>query len=273
MYYTEQQISTIWNETFAFILVREENHVLTITLNREEKRNALTPSMVHEIAFALAYAHHSASVWVVVIDAMGAVFCAGADKKAFMGQEDEHNSSIVKPETPVLLGELFLKSHKPCIAKVQGDAFAGAFLILCGCHYVIASEEVKFGLPEVKRGIWPMQVMESLLQIIPARKVLDWCILGKTLTCEQAYELGLVTHKTNVADLSAVVTNLTTKICKNSPSAIKYGLRAFDEMRSVEKDQKHTYLSKMLGKVIHTNDAKEGIAAFKEKREPVWTGN
>lgn len=273
MYYTLEQTKNIWNETFAFLLISEKDHVLTVTLNREEKRNALTPSMVNELAFIIEYAHYNPTVWAVVIEAKGSVFCAGADMKAFMGNEDPHNSSIPKPEKVVLLGELFLQAYKPCIAKVQGDAFAGAFLILCGCHYVVACETAKFGLPEVKRGIWPMQVMESLLQIIPARKVLDWCMLGKTLTCEEVYQLGLVTHKTHTDSLEKVVDELTKEICQNSPSAIRYGLQAYDELRSIEKNKTHTYLSEMLGKVIKTHDAKEGITAFKEKRNPIWTGN
>ena len=272
MYYTAEQVKTIWKETFAFIQVDEKDNVLSIKLDRAKKRNALTPSMVNEIAFAMAYAHYTPSVWTVVITANGPVFCAGADMKAFMGQEEAHNSSIPKSEENILLGELFLKSHKPCIAKVQGDAFAGAFLILCGCHYVLAAEEVNFGLPEVKRGIWPMQVMESLLQIIPARKVLDWCMLGKTLSCKEAFELGLVTHKANSSELDEITQQLIDKICSNSPSAIKYGLQAFDEIRTIENAQKHAYLSKMLGKVLKTDDAKEGINAFKEKRKPNWTG-
>lgn len=272
MYYTKEQIANIKQETFAYLIVEEKDHVLNVTLNREDKRNALTPIMVNELAFALSYAYHSSSVWAIVIDAKGPVFCAGADMRAFSGKEEENNSTIPKPEKPVLLGEIFIECHKPCIAKVDGPAYAGAFLILCGCHYVIASEKAKFGLLEVKRGIWPMQVMESLLQIIPARKVLDWCMLGKTVSTAEAHSLGLVTNAVNSSNINEEVAKLTTEICSNSPSAIKYGLKAFDELRSIEKSQAHTYLNSMLREVLKTKDAAEGITAFKEKREPVWTG-
>ena len=117
-----------------------------------------------------------------------------------------------------------------------------------------------------------MQVMESLLQIIPARKVLDWCMLGKTVSTAEAHNLGLVTNAVNSSNINEEVAKLTTEICSNSPSAIKYGLKAFDELRSIEKSQAHTYLNSMLREVLKTKDAAEGITAFKEKREPVWTG-
>jgi enoyl-CoA hydratase/carnithine racemase len=210
----------------------------------------------------------------VVIDANGDVFSAGADLKAFAGMsQEEHSSTIPEPKGEVLIAELFTQVHKPCIAKVHAPVLAGAFLIVCGCTHVVAADTATFSLPEVKRGIWPMQVMQSLIDILPARTALDLCMRGTKLNCAEAHELGLVTSITAANKLDATVNSLLEEIKANSPSAIRHGLKAYDELRSIADDQKQAYLKKMLFAVLGTADAAEGINAFKEKRSPNWTGN
>ena len=273
MIYTKEEVANFKDRIFAYLLIDEAEHVLTITLNRPEKKNAMNPVMINEIAFALSYAHYNNDIWVVVMAANGDVFCAGADLKAFAGgDQDTTNSTIPEPSAEVLLGEIFTQLHKPSIAKVHAPVYAGAFLIICGCTHVVAADNATFALPEVKRGIWPMQVMQSLLNIMPTRKVLDLCILGKTINSREALDLGLITSIVSPNDLDNEVAGLASKIFGNSPAAIKHGLRAFDELRSIDNDQKHAYLKKMLGEILKTDDAREGITAFKEKRKPNWTG-
>ena len=120
-FYKETNTTDFHDQTFAFLLVEEVDHVLTITLNREKKRNALHPQMVNEITYAFQYAHSNKDIWMIVIGAKGNVFCAGADLKAFMGVLGEFTSSIPEPKGEILIGELFNKVHKPVIAKVEGD--------------------------------------------------------------------------------------------------------------------------------------------------------
>jgi enoyl-CoA hydratase/carnithine racemase len=273
MVYSKEEITNFSDQVFAHLQVNEKDHVLEIVLNRPEKKNAMNPVMVNEIAYAMSYAHHNNGIWAVVFGANGDVFCAGADLKAFSGEaQEESNSTIPKPETEVIIGELFLQVHKPCIAKIDAPAFAGAFLLIGGCTHVIASENASFSLPEVKRGIWPMQVMESLLNVMSPRKVLDLCMTGGTLNVEEANECGLVTKVTTSEKLDANVEELLNTIKGNSPTAIRKGLEAFDALRSIKSDEKHKYLQKMLYDVIKSDDAREGISAFKEKRKPNWTG-
>jgi enoyl-CoA hydratase/carnithine racemase len=260
------------DKTFAFLQVVEKDNVLTLTLNRPDKKNALHPVMANEIAFALAYASKSKSVWAVVIKANGDVFCAGADLKAFMGGGEETISTVPKASGEILLGEVFRTLHRPCIAQVEGNAFAGAFLLLCGCTHVVAANDVQFGLPEVKRGLFPFQVMASMLEVMPARKVMDWCMRGSSLSAAEASELGLVTHISPREEVESTVQKLLSEILSNSPSAIRMGLEAYAHLRSEASKKNHHYLIGMLMKTVQTKDAQEGILAFKEKRQPKWTG-
>lgn len=273
MNYTEEQIQNFHNQTFEFLEVTFENHVLTITLNRPEKKNAMHPVMMAELAYCAAFAHYEKEVWCVVLQANGDIFCAGADLKAFAGQTDSTSKSTIPlPQGEVLVGELFPKTFKPCIAKVHGDVYAGGFLLICGCTHVIAAEGTKFGLPEVKRGIWPMQVMASLKPILPARTILDFCMRGLTLNSDEALKIGLVSQVVEKEQLNQTVNQLVEEICNNAPAAIRLGLQAFYEMNNLPFHEQHAYLKSMLGKVLSTKDSQEGIKAFMEKRKPHWSG-
>ena len=273
MIYSAAALQNWEGQVFAHVIVDVSDHLLTITLNRPEKKNAMTPVMVSELAYALAYAKQNPDIRAVVIQANGDTFCAGADLKAFIGDEPEStNSTIPNPEEEILIGELFIRLHKPCIAKVAGSVYAGGFLLICGCTHVVASDEAQFSLPEVKRGLWPMQVMESLLQIVPARKVLDLCMRANVMTAAEAETFGLVTHRTPTNKLDDVVNELLKQITSNSPNAIHQGLKAYDELRRIDKSEKHAYLKKLLGNLFKSEDAAEGIKAFQEKRKPHWTG-
>ncbi len=271
--YTKEQTENFKNETFAYIIAEEHDHVLAITLNRPEKKNAMNPVMFNEITFALNYAHYNNDIWVVVLQANGDIFCAGADLKSFAGiKEAGKTSTIPEPSKPVAIGDQFNELHKPCIAKVHAPVYAGGFLLICGCTHVIASENATFSLPEVKRGIWPMQVMASLAPIMPARKLLDLCMRAKTLSADEALNLGLVTQLVNSVDLDTSVNDLVTELKTFSPAAIRLGLKAWNDYKTVNADEAHTFLLNRLGEILNTEDAAEGLAAFREKRAPVWKG-
>ena len=268
--YSKEQTQSLHQETFAFLKVEEKNQLLRITLDRAHKKNALHPQMVNEIAFAMHYAHFKKEVWMVLLQANGNIFCAGADLKAMLGQIEENNSSIPPPKEEVLIGELFNKIHKPVIAKVTGDVYAGGFFFLAGSHIVIAQEGIKLGLPEVKRGLYPFQVMAALLKVMPSRKVIDWCIRGYNLPVREAAQYGLVTQVTTADQIDAETEKILEELRKNSPTAIQFGLAAYDKIRPAAEE--HQYLLGMLMKTIGTPDGQEGLKAFREKRVPKWVG-
>ncbi len=258
------------NQKFAFIKLRVDDHVMTLTLDRPEKKNALHPHMVQEIAFAMQFAKQTPDIRAIVIDASGEVFCAGADLKAFMGMVGEFDSSIPRANKEVLIGELFNKVHKPVIAKVEGTVLAGGFFFLAGANYVVCTEGNKLGLPEVKRGLFPFQVMAVLLEIMPKRIVVDWCIRGYDLDVEKAKNFGLVTHIVTPQTIDKTIEAILDEIKANSPTAIRLGLEALDTIS--EQASKHKYLMEMLQKTVGSKDGQEGLLAFRQKRKPVWTG-
>jgi enoyl-CoA hydratase/carnithine racemase len=272
MLYSSDQLATFKDRTFAHLLVEEKEHLLTITLNRPEKKNAMNAVLFRELAYALKYAKHNHNIWAVVIAAAGDVFCAGADLKAFGGETGHSVSTIPDPHGEIVLGDVFARLHKPCIAKVHAPVYAGGFLIVCGCTHVISVDSASFSLPEVKRGLFPFQVMQSMLHIMPARMVLDFCIRAKSVNATEAEKIGLVSKVVTKENLDAEVQSLVDEICQYSPSAIRLGLEAFDNLKKVPAAEAHTYLKQMLSLAVNTEDAAEGISAFAEKRKPVWKG-
>ena len=268
--YNAEQTQDILKRKFAFLEVNIDDHLLSITLDRAKRKNALHPQMVNEIAFAMHHAHVNPDVWMLLFQAKGDVFCAGADLKAMAGIIEPNDSDIPAPNGEVLIGELFNKVCKPVIAKITGDVYAGGFFFLAGSHIVIAQDGIKLGLPEVKRGLYPFQVMEALLRVMPARKVIDWCIRGYNLPVSEAIRYGLVTELFSPEEIDHGVDKVVAELKENSPSAIRMGLEAFDSIRP--SGQEHKYLYNMLMKTISTKDGQEGLKAFREKRKPVWTG-
>ena len=267
-YYKENQLDKFHQEKFFFIEIQHKNQVFEIILNRTAKKNAIHPQMLNELAFALQYAQNNQKVRVLVLRAKGDVFCSGSDLSAMQGKVDKHNSSIGKPSKEVLLVNLWTRFSKPSIAIVEGNVYAGGYLFLACCTYVVADNSLKFSLPETKRGIFPMQVMGVLMRVIQPRVLLDWCIRGHEIPANIAEDWGLISRAVNKNEIESVANDWIKEVVENSPSAISLGMEAYKNIVDDEKNQK--YLKSMLDRVINTRDAHEGLKAFKEKRAPKW---
>ncbi len=270
-YFSDEDLLKFGTFPFLFIKTEQIGQVFYIKLNRPEKRNAFTPTMVAEIAFSLAYSIHNQSIWCVVIEAEGHVFCAGMDLNVYQNPSlDTTNPQLPKPLQNITLGDCFNNFYKPTIAVVRGDVYAGGFLIITGCTFTLALENLNFGLPEVKRGIFPLQVMAALSKFMPQNKILQLSILGENINSEQALALGLVYRVSKREEIDKDLESLINKILLGSPFAIQKGIEVAHLLESIEKDQQHEFLFKTLNEIRDSEDAKEGIAAFKEKRKPNW---
>jgi enoyl-CoA hydratase/carnithine racemase len=270
MFYQANDIQRFEEFKLTYLQCKLESHRLTITLNRPEKRNAMTPRFMDEIAFALEFASFNDEVRLVVIDANGPIFCAGADLKAFAGDVEEVGIEIPTPLEPVKLGKAFNRLYKPIIAAVHAPVFAGGFLLLGGCTHILAADTARFGLPEVNRGIWPFQVMASLSKRLSQQILLDWCMRGYEMDANQALKIGLIDFVYPSKDLNEQVNNLAQELSEKAPLAIRKGLEAYQQMLNLSPDDRHHYLKDMLEKLLASEDAAEGIQAFMEKRKPSW---
>jgi methylglutaconyl-CoA hydratase len=274
MFFSLADIDRFKQTFFNFIETEQADHVFFITLNRPEKRNAFTPAMINELAFALAYANSKREIWCVVLKANGPVFCAGMDLSVFKNPElDTINKSLPEPSRTITIGDAFRLMNKPTIAKVEGNVYAGGFLMVGGCTFVLAAEDVEFSLPEVKRGIFPMQVISTLQNLMSPRQALRLCILGEPVSARTALNLGLVSHVVARGNLNDRLNILINTILANSPFAISKGMETFRALVDIPEYAKFGFLTDQLAKIKQSADAQEGIDAFKGKRPPKWTNN
>lgn len=250
---------------YNFIKTRLDGHVFELILARPEKRNAFTPTTVNEIAHAVSEANSNQQVYLVIIKAEGPVFCAGMDLKAFEDPSQDQINPLIQNKD-ISLGEVLDNLNKPSIAVIEGDVLAGGFLIALSATFILAKRDVNFSLPEVKLGIFPFQVMESLLKFLPERLALQICLSGETLACVKAKEMGIVYDFLEENTLSILSHNLL----QNGPFAMQKGIAAVKEQREVPTQHKYHFLLAKLNELKESKDAKEGILAWREKRKPIW---
>jgi enoyl-CoA hydratase/carnithine racemase len=256
-------------KNYIYIKCRVVSKIFYLTLARPTKRNAFTPTMVAEMADALNFAQAKQNIWLIIIDAEGPVFCAGMDLKVFQNPDlDQKNIEV--PITNLSLGEVMATINKPIIAKVEGPVMAGGFLIIAESTFVIATQNASFSLPEVQRGIFPLQVMHAMSKIMPQRKILEMCILAKTYSASEATELGIVTHLFDDKNFENDLNNLANNILAGAPLAIAKGIEVSKVINNVPENEKYQFLKAELEVLRITADVKEGINAFIEKRNPVW---
>ena len=249
-----------------------DRHVLSITLNRPEKRNAINTVMGNEIAYALSYALQESNVRVVIIQAKGEVFCAGGDLASMSGQVEETVSTVPKIGGFDSISLLIRNINKPVICKIQGSVYAGALLMVSNATHAIAVNEAKFAAPEIKRGIWPFMVMAGLFRVMPKRQGLDFIMRGEAIDAMTAEKYGLITQAVGKDELDQTVNKLATDFANLPPKTMKMGLEAYNRQDAMAFDDALPYLKEQLAKCLQAEDAKEGIAAFFEKREPKWKG-
>ena len=251
--------------TYNFIRTRKDGYVFTLTLARPEKRNAFTPTMVNEMDHALKAANADKEVRVVVVDAEGPVFCAGMDLKAFTDPgEDRLNPAIVNRD--LSLGEVMAQLNKPSVALVEGKVVAGGFLVVAECTFVLARPKAEFSLPEVKIGIFPFQVLASLLKVLPEKKAMQLCISAEPFSARQALEYGIVDELLE----EGAAERLINRLAENAPLAVSRGFEALKALRETDPADRFSYLKAELDRLRHSQDAQEGIQALFEKRKPEW---
>jgi methylglutaconyl-CoA hydratase len=241
-----------------------------ITINRPEKRNAINASVINGIAEGYRAAEADPEVRVIVLTGAGdKAFCAGAD----LQPGESFVFDYAKPNVDYAdLLRLAQNTTKPSIARVNGACMAGGMGLLCMTDMAIAADHVLLGLPEVRVGVFPMQVLSLLQSMVPPRTVREWCITGEPFGATLARDAGLLNYVVPLAELDEKVEWLVARIIDKSPTAIRRGKYAMRAIASMSFDEAIAYMESQVALVAMTGDAQEGLAAFAQKRRPVWTG-
>jgi len=254
--------------------VRSERNgaVLTIVIDREARRNALNEAVALGIAAALDEAEADRAIRAVVLTGAGdKAFCAGGDlQPSADGTPFTIDAADPRHYVAALLKRMDA-CRLPLIARVNGHALAGGFGLVCACDLVVARDDTLLGVTEVKVGLFPMMILPYLLRVLPYRTMMEMCLSGEPLTGEQAAATNFINYAVPAAELDAKTAWLAERITSKSPTGIRLGKQALSKVREMSTDSALEYAQFMLANMARTRDAKEGFAAFNEKRAPDWT--
>ena len=249
------------------VLYTAEDGVAVITINRPKAKNAVNAAVAAQIAEALDDVDARKDINVAIVTGAGGTFCAGMDLKAFM-----------KGEVPVVEGRGFggfaqRGPKKPLIAAVEGYALAGGFEAVLACDLVVAADDAKFGIPEVKRGL--VAGAGGLLRLqhrIPRNIAMEFALTGDFVGAQRLAELGLVNQVTESGGALEGAKALAARITPNGPLALKVSKEIIQASDDWSSDQMWDKQNELAGPVFVSQDAMEGAVAFAEKRTPVWKG-
>ena len=255
--------------TDELVLYRTEGPVATITINRPERRNAISPEVTSALTESLARAEADDSVTVVVLTGAGdKAFCAGADLGAMKSE-----GAIAQHFTRGEIGELFQqmrKSRLPIVARVNGHALTGGFGLMLACDLVVASADAAMGTPEIDLGLWPFMITAVIQRDVPRKLALELMLTGRRLTASEGERWGLVNRVAEPENLDGAVAELTGSLASKSPLITALGKRSFYRSEDMDFDESLEYLAGMLTVCLQSEDTAEGVTAFLQKRAPGW---
>ncbi len=257
------------------LLVHVADHVATLTINRPEKRNALSWNVMADLSGALASVKADPAVRVVVLTGAGdRAFCAGADLTGMAEGADAASLHEARGELARLFRGLW-ELGKPTIARVRGFALAGGFGLALACDLVVAADDAQFGTPEINVGLWPHMITVPLTRSMPPKVALELMMTGRRVGADEALRIGFVNRVVPVdgpGGLDEAVGELAATLAAKSPVAMKLGRDSFYGSWDLAAEEALRYLHPMLSVTASTDDAAEGMAAFAEKRAPRWSG-
>ena len=254
------------------VLVAEADGIATLTLNRPEKRNAITFELLDDLMSALDAAEKSAAQ-VAILTGAGPAFCAGLDLenlKGLLGKKHEEN--VKDSATMAALFRRIYDFPKPTIAAVNGAAIAGGTGIATMCDFTLAVPEAKFGYTEVRIGFVPAIVSSFLVTQVGHKIARDLLLTGRLFDAAEAHRLGLVNEVVPADQLMPRARALAQTILENSPSSVRAAKRLINSFIAEQLDEQIAQAIEDNARIRTTDDFREGITSFLEKRKPKWTG-
>ncbi len=257
---------------FKTILLAEADGIATITLNRPEKRNAISYELIDDLLRALDAAERS-SAQVLIITGAGKAFCSGMDLENLRSITARSETENLKDsETMARLFRTIFDFPKPTIAAVNGPAIAGGCGIATLCDFTIASDDSKFGYTEVRIGFMPAIVSSFLILQIGEKAARDLLFTGRLIAPDEAKRLGLVNEVMPAAELMEWCRELAGTLMQNSPASLRATKRLLSGFARQALDQQIDLAVRENARIRATDDFREGVTAFLEKRKPRWTG-
>ncbi len=256
---------------YQTLLVERRNKAGVITLNRPKVRNALNTTLMEEILDALRNLDEDPSVVVIIITGAGTTFCSGHDFSELHGKSLMDFRRVFGKSVEIL--QTIAATSKVVIAAVNGYATAMGCALAAGCDLVVASEEAEFQTPGVDIGFACVTPMAAIYRSVGRKKCLELIVTGEAIDAREAERIGLVNKVVPQKDLEGAVLELAEKIASKAPLAVKFGKQAFYAMADMEHNQAYKYAVEMISINADTEDGREGIAAFVEKRpHRAWKG-
>ena len=249
------------------VLVEKQTPQVTlVTLNRPERRNSLTIELLNELVAAVKVASDQPDERVLILRGAGAAFCTGLDLKDAADQKKAHATAEMVAKTLITLAETRLVT----IAAVHGAAVAGGAGLMSACDFVVAAEKTKIGYPEVRRGLVAGLVMTFLRRQVGERNLRELVLGGELIDAQRAFEIGLVNRVVPREEVMKEAQKFADSVLQGAPGAIANTKRLIEELwaTSVKKDVDLALKHHMQAR--ESAEAREGIAAFNEKRKPNW---
>jgi methylglutaconyl-CoA hydratase len=248
------------------LLIDKEGPITTLTLNRPDKRNALSIELLESLCKTITLISEDPTQRVLILKGAGTVFCSGLDL-------EEASNPVHLKKSAALVARCLKTIHQATpltIAAVQGAAIAGGAGIMSACDFVVAVGGIKIGYPEVRRGLAPALVMTFLRRQLRERDVRELLLTGRFITSERAKEIGLINYVSTPESLMDEVHKLAKFTFKGGPKAIAHTKRLINQPMSSNIDKEIDRALKDHLKIRHSPEAEEGIAAYLESREPRW---
>lgn len=260
-----QETATYQNLTFA-----REGHFAVVTLNRPQRRNALSLELMTELVRCLDEIGGNREISVVILAAAGKVFCSGHDLSEMTGRDINAYRHIFDVCTELM--EKIQSIPQPVIAEVQGIATAAGCQLVASCDLAVASDQAAFATPGVKIGLFCTTPMVALSRAVGRKRTLEMLLTGEMVDARTAAEWGLVNRVVTAANLADETRKLAAQIAEASPLVVSIGKQAYYTQIDLDQPRAYAYAKQVMSTNALALDAQEGMAAFLEKRRPCWTG-